>query len=358
MHHPSILAGYRMELRHLRYFATVAEELHFGRAAARLGISQPPLSIQIRQLEQELAVTLFERKRNVALTPAVREFLEHVKTALQQVELGVRSAQRVHRGERGQLNVGFISSMAYTFIPRLLGAFRHRYPDVDLVLNDLDSQTQFVALREGRINVGVVRAPVDEPGIGSVTVYSEPLVVAMPTSHPLGRADRVQLRELAGDRFIMFPRAMRGPLNVEVMRLCQDAGFTPHVAQEAVQLHVVASLVSAGIGIAVVPASTQSLRVPGVVFRPLADRGGQVYIAVAFREGDCSPIVREFVQMARQLFARGLRRALLGDGAMQREGAATMRTRRAAGASQGESGSGTSTYGASHRARRRADERS
>jgi DNA-binding transcriptional LysR family regulator len=297
-----------MELRHLRYFATVAEELHFGRAAKRLKISQPPLSIQIRQLEQELCVTLFHRKRNVELTPAGVEFLEYVKGALQQVEQGVRSAQRVHRGERGQLNVGFISSMAYTFIPHLLGAFRQRYPDVELVLNDLDTLTQFVALKEGRLNVGVVRAPVDEPGVASVIVLSEPLVVAMPTTHRLARARRVPLAELADDRFIMFPRAMRGPLNVEVMRLCRRAGFTPHVSQEAVQLHVVASLVSAGIGIAVVPASTQSLRVPNVVFRPLAERDGQVQIAVAFRDGDASPVVRGFVELARQLFSRGLRR--------------------------------------------------
>jgi DNA-binding transcriptional LysR family regulator len=247
--------------------------------------------------------------------------------------------------------------MAYTFIPRLLGAFRHRYPDVDLVLNDLDSQTQFLALREGRINVGVVRAPVDETGIASVTVYSEPLVVAMPTSHPFARAGKVQLRNLAGDRFIMFPRAMRGPLNVEVMRLCQNAGFTPHVAQEAVQLHVVASLVSAGIGIAVVPASTQSLRVPNVVFRPLADRGGQVYIAVAFREGDCSPIVREFVQMARNLFARGLRRALLGDGAMHRDGTTTMRMRPAVGGDEGGNGSGSGINNSSRRPGRRTSRR-
>jgi DNA-binding transcriptional LysR family regulator len=308
MIHSLILTRYRIELRHLRYFTTLAEELHFGRAAERLKMSQPPLSIQIRQLEQEMGVLLFYRKRNVELTPAGTEFLDYVKSVLQQLELGVRSAQRVHRGERGQLNVGFISSMAYTYIPRLLGAFRHRHPDVELVLNDLDTLAQFVALKEGRLNVGIVRAPVNERGIASVTVLSEPLVVAMPAMHRLAHARRVAVADLANDRFIMLPRAMRAPLNAEVMRLCQRAGFTPHVAQEAVQLHVVASLVSADIGVALVPASTQSLRVPNVVFRPLAERDSQVQMAVAFREGDSSPVLREFVEMARQLFARGLRR--------------------------------------------------
>lgn len=295
-----------MELRHLRYFTTVAEELHFGRAATRLHISQPPLSIQIRQLEQEMGVTLFTRKRNVELTPAGKEFLDYARSALQHVQQGIRSAQRVHRGERGQLNVGFISSMAYTYIPSLLAGFRARCPDVELVLNDQDTWSQFDAIREGRLNVGVVRGPVDEPGLTSVTVMTEPLVVAMPTRHHLVHARKIPVADLANDSFILFPRKMTSPLNREVLRLCQRAGFTPHIAQEAIQLHVVVSLVSAGIGIAIVPASTRLLPVPNVVYRPLAERDGQVHIAVVYRSKEPSPVVREFVDVAKQLFSRKL----------------------------------------------------
>jgi DNA-binding transcriptional LysR family regulator len=296
-----------MELRHLRYFTAVAEELHFGRAAARLNMSQPPLSIQIRQLEEEMGVTLFTRKRNVELTPAGKEFLDYARGALEHVQQGIRSAQRVHRGERGQLNVGFISSMAYTYIPALLAGFRQRSPDVELVLHDQDTWSQFEALRDGRLNVGVVRGPVDEPGLSSVTVLSEPLVVAMPMNHRLVRARKIPMADLANDSFILFPRKTSSPLSREVLRLCQRAGFTPHLSQEAIQLHVVVSLVSAGIGIAIVPESTKLLPVANVAYRPLAERDGQVHIAVAYRAKDPSPVVREFVDVARQLFSRQLK---------------------------------------------------
>jgi len=300
-----------MELRRLRYFAVVAEELHFGRAAARLNMSQPPLSIQIKKLEDEIGVTLFIRKRHIELTPAGKEFLEYARNALQQVQLGIRSAKRVHLGELGQLNVGFISSMGYTYIPALLAVFRKRRPDVELALNDLDTWSQFAAIKKGSLHVGVVRGPVDEPGISSVTVLTERLVVAMPINHRHSSARKVSIRDLAHDSFILSPRNISRPLNREVLRLCQRVGFTPHVSQEAIQLHVVVSLVSAGIGIAIVPESTQLLPVPGVVFRPLAERDGRAHIAVVFRTVSPSPLVREFVDVAQRLFSNNLARSKL-----------------------------------------------
>jgi DNA-binding transcriptional LysR family regulator len=296
-----------MELRHLRYFCAVAEELHFGRAAERLHIAQPPLSIQIRNLEQEIGVPLLLRKRNVELTPAGREFLEYARIALNEVQQGIRSAQRVHLGERGRLNIGFISSMAYTYMPTLIGEFRKRFPDVELVLNYLDTWSQFAAIREGRINVGVVRGPVNESGLTSVTVLTEALVVAMPTSHRLVNMRKVPLSALAKDSFIRFPRAMYSPPNNEISRLFQRAGFTPHVSQEEIQLHVVVGLVSAGIGVALVPESTQLLPVPNVVYRPLLEGDGHVHVAVVFRTKDASTVVGEFVNVARHLFSRRLR---------------------------------------------------
>lgn len=295
-----------MELRHLRYFVAVAEELHFGRAARRLNISQPPLSLQIRQLEEEIGVALFSRKRRVELTAAGREFLRHVRGALQQVQQGVRSAQRVERGERGELNVGFISSMASTYMPWLLRVFRERYPDVELVLNEGDTLTQIRDLLVGRLSVGIVRGPVNTPGLVGTTILTEPLVVALPADHPRAAAKRVAVGELVNDGFVMVPRQI-GALHQETLRLCQRAGFTPRVSQEALQLHIVVSLVSARVGVALVPASAQLTRIDGVVFRPLAGSDASVQIAVASRADDGSPVVREFTEVAQQVFSGGLR---------------------------------------------------
>ena len=294
-----------MELRHLRYFVAVAEELHFGRAARRLNISQPPLSLQIRQLEDELGVELFSRKRRVEITPAGQEFLKYVNGALQQIQQGVRSAQRVERGERGELNVGFISSMASTYMPWLLRVFRDRFPDVELVLNEGDTWTQFRGLLEGRLSVGIVRGPVTTPGLVATSVLTEPLIAALPADHAQARSRRVSVAALANDPFIMVPRQI-GPLHEEAMRLCHEAGFSPRVAQEALQLHIIVSLISARVGVALVPASTQLLPIEGVVFRPLSRARASVQIAVASRANDRSPVVREFTEVARHVFSGGL----------------------------------------------------
>jgi len=294
-----------VELRQLRYFVAVAEELHFGRAAERLHISQPPLSIQIRNLEEELGLELFARKRHVELTAAGQEFLRYVHRALEQIQQGVRSAQRVERGERGELNVGFISSTASTFMPWLLRVFRERYPDVELVLNEGDTWTQFRGLSEGRLSVGVVRGPVSVPGLASTTVLTEPLIVALPSSHPLAKMRRVSVPSLAQEAFVMVPRQI-GALHDEINRLCTKAGFSPRVSQVALQLHIVVSLVSARVGIALLPASSQLLPIDGVVFRPLVRSDASVQIAVVYRANDRSPIVREFIEVARQVFAGGV----------------------------------------------------
>ena len=295
-----------MELRQLRYFVAVAEELHFGRAARKLHISQPPLSVQIRHLEEELGVALFSRKRRVELTAAGEEFLRYVRGALQQLQQGVRSAQRVERGERGQLSVGFISSTASTFMPWLLRVFRERYPDVELVLNEDDTWTQFRALAEGRLAVGVVRGPVNSPGLVGTTVLTEPLIAALPATHRLARRRRIAVSSLAGEPFVMVPRQI-GALHDEIMRLCTKAGFSPHVAQVALQLHIVASLVSANVGVALLPESSQLLPIDGVVFRPLLRSDATVQIAVVSRANERSPIVREFVEVARQVFSGGVK---------------------------------------------------
>lgn len=295
-----------MELRHLRYFVAVAEELHFGRAAVRLHMSQPPLSQQIRALEREIEVELFARSgRGIVLTAGGREFLAYARQVLAQVEQAVRSTQGVQRGELGRLSVGFITSMAYTYLPWVLRVFRSRFPRVELVLTQQETWSQLEAIREGRLHVGIVRGPVDEPGLASASALSESFVVALPDDHRLATARKVQLKKLAADEFILFPRSLGGRFYAEVMQLFQTAGFTPKVAQEAVQMHVAVGLVSAGIGVALVPSSTQLLQMPGVVYRPLAGDGGCAEIAIAHRAGAHAPLVDAFSKVAVEVISGG-----------------------------------------------------
>jgi DNA-binding transcriptional LysR family regulator len=295
-----------VELRHLRYFVAVAEELHFGRAAARLHMSQPPLSQQVRALEGEIQVELFARSgRGVVLTAAGKEFLVYARQVLAQVDQAVRSTQGVQRGELGRLSVGFITSMAYTYLPWVLRVFRSRHPKVELALTEQETWSQLNAIQDGRLHVGIVRGPVDEPGLASVRALSEPFMVALPDDHPLANARSVPLKKLASDAFILFPRHIGGRFYAEVMQLFQEAGFTPNVAQEAVQMHVAVGLVSARIGVALVPASTRLLPMQGVVFRPLAGRSGRAEIAIAHREGDLSPLVDAFRAVAVEVIAAG-----------------------------------------------------
>jgi len=295
-----------MELRHLRYFVAVAEEMHFGRAARRLNISQPPLSIQIRHLEEELGVTLFVRKKAIELTPAGKEFLIYATGALLKVQQGMRSAQRVQQGEVGELSVGFMGSMAYTYLPWQLKFFREKFPGVELKLYEQDTRTQLKALHDGDLNVGIVRGPICSRGLSAVKILTEPLIVALPVSHRCAQTREVSVAELAEDCLIMFPRRVGGSLNDEVTRLCDRAGFSPKVSQEVIQLHVVVSLVSAGIGIAIVPESTRLFSVSGVVFRPLVEKNAHVSTEVVFREDDSSQVVREFLAVARDVASGGL----------------------------------------------------
>ena len=291
----------------MRYFVAVAEELHFGRAAKRLHISQPPLSQQIHHLEEEVGVELFSRiGRHIELSAAGREFLDYARSALAQVEQGVRSAQRVQRGESGQLAVGFITSMAYTYLPWVLRVFRSRFPDVELVLSEQETWSQLRALQQGRLHVGIVRGPVDEPELSGSTVHFEPFIVALQDDHRLAGRKRVRLAALANDPFIMFPHRLGGHFYEQVMGLCRRAGFTPNVSQEAIQMHVAVGLVSAGIGIALVPASMELLPMAGVVFRPLVGNGAKAEIAIARRAGDDSPIVRAFSAVAAEVISGGV----------------------------------------------------
>lgn len=298
-----------MELRHLRYFVAVAEERHFGRAARRLRIAQPPLSRQIQSLEAELGFSLFDRsRRRVELTPAGAALVPHAQRVFEALDLGIREAGRAASGQIGRITIGYASSVAFSGLPELLRAFRARSPAVDVVLRELAPQEQVDAVKSGRIDVGFIRGPLDDAELASRLVRSEPLVVSMPEGHALASRKRITLKMLAGEPFVSFPR-VRGPAFFDfLMRLCHDAGFTPRIVQEAPQLDIV-SLVAAGFGVALLPDSVRGARRPGVVFRPLAGTP-PTELFVAWRPTDGSPVVRDFLQVVNEVgVRRGPRRA-------------------------------------------------
>jgi len=288
-----------MELRHLRYFVAVAEERHFGRAATRLRIAQPPLSRQIQALEAELGFALFERtRRQVELTAGGAALLEGARRVFEAVDLAVHDAARASRGESGRIVVGYLSTFANSGLPEIVRAFRARAASVEVELREMSPQAQVEALRARGIDVGFVRAPLDEPGIASERVRSEPLVVAVPKGHALASRAAVDLAELANEPFVLFPRA-RGPSYFdELMRLCHRAGFTPRIVQEAPQLDIV-SLVAAGLGVSILPSSVRKIRRSGVSLLRIVGRP-RTELLVAWRSRDASPVVRTFLDAVRQ----------------------------------------------------------
>jgi DNA-binding transcriptional LysR family regulator len=288
-----------MELRHLRYFIAVAEELHFGRAAARLHIAQPPLSQQIRALEAELGVPLFERtSRWVALTDPGHVLLEHARRVLEQVDRAVDDTQRTFRGEHGRLAVGFIVSATYEVLPRSLRAFRALYPAVELSLHRLASNEQLAALREERIQVGFLRPPVDDPALVVEVVRHDELVVALPAAHRLAAQADVLARDLASEGFVVSPRDRSPGFHDEMLRMCHDAGFSPRIIQE-VEIQTVLALVAAGMGIAVVPEPLRHLHSEGLVYRRVRLNPPSVDTLAAWRRDTRSPVLRLFVECMR-----------------------------------------------------------
>jgi DNA-binding transcriptional LysR family regulator len=302
-----------MELRHLRYFVAVAEELHFGRAAERLHIAQPPLSRQIRDLEREVGTPLFERvPRGVELTAAGRAFLPEARLTLAQAERAQRTALRAARGEIGRLRVGFVEAATYSgILPDVLAFFRMHLPDIGLSLFEMDSLQQGEAFRDGRIDVGVLHSPPADAArwLRVEPVFSDPLVAALPHSHRLaaaGARGTIALADLAGEPFVTVPRSVNPPLYDEVIANCRAAGFSPRVVQEAVGWHTLTGLVAAGLGVALVPRSLARLRRPGVAFRAVRDLPVELPMAAVWRQGDASPVRERFVTALRAIArARG-----------------------------------------------------
>lgn len=291
-----------MELRHLRSFVAVAEELHFSRAARRLHIEQPALSQQIRQLEHELGATLFERTtRRVELTGPGRVLLERARTVLAAAERSVADTRRAATGQLGWLTIGFVDSAAYGVLPPILRALRATVPDLSLQLRELSTEAQLAALRDD-IDVGIVR---DVPAFDGLTItplVTEPLVTAVPSTHPLARRDAVRLRDLADEEFISFPRDRVPRIHDRLVDLCRTiGGFRPRTGHHALQYPTILGLVAADYGIALVPAPLRTFAHAGVRFVDIADAGVVSELALARRAGDDAPPTMVVVEITRTL---------------------------------------------------------
>ncbi len=277
----------------------MAEELHFGRAARRLHVSQPPLSQTIRALEARLGVQLFERtRRHVGLTHAGAALLERARCLLRDAEHAAVAAQRASRGEIGRLTVAFILAATHQVVPATLREFRGRAPEVELTLREMPIREQLAALEEGAIDIGFLRPPVDNAVIAASTLLREPFVVALAEEHALAQTRSITLARLAGERFVMFTSG-RSPVRTQIFSACAGAGFTPDVVQEAAHIVTVLGLVRAGLGVALVPSSAQSLRPAGVALRSLRGMNARAETAIAWRRADLSPAGITFIAAAR-----------------------------------------------------------
>ncbi|TCC48828.1 LysR family transcriptional regulator [Kribbella capetownensis] len=294
-----------MELRHLRYFVAVAEERHFGRAAARLHMAQPPLSQQIRQLEDELGLRLLQRTtRRVELTAAGETYLVRAQEILTAVAAATDEAQRVAAGSQGRLVIGCVGSATYSLLPPLVRQLREDLPGVEVaVQGEMLAPAQVAALQAGQIDLGLLRRPVDEAGLLVQTVRSERLIVAVPEGHRLAARKRLRLQDLAAEDFVMHAGSGRSVMHGTVLELCRVAGFEPRIRHEVAETSTLVTFVAAGLGVAVVPASVAELQVPGAAYRPLTGKL-TVELAVATRADDDAPPL----QRALEVLLRRIRR--------------------------------------------------
>jgi len=289
-----------LDIRHLRYFVALAEELHFGRAAERLQISQPPLSQQIAQLEKAIGVALLRRtSRSVELTSAGRAFLEEARRVLGQLEHAVQTAQRADRGEVGQLRIGFVPACGA--IPRGVRRFLAKYPGVRLTLRNMTTADQLAGLVDGSLHVGFLHLPIDARGLTVEEVQSDPLLAALPERHRLARMSSVALASFATEPFIGFPRAAAPGAYDALITTFRKAGLTANVVHETDSLLARLRLVGAGLGVSLIPAYALRLPRPGVVLRPLRPPRPVAAIGMVHAPRHVSPAVSRFLAVVREL---------------------------------------------------------
>ncbi len=296
-----------MDLRRIRYFIVLSEELHFGRAAQRLNMAQPPLSQQIRVLEEELGARLFERtNRRVELTPAGKALLPEARALVAQAERASIVTLRAQRGELGELRVGFTGSAAFsTIIPQLIYEYRRRLPGMHLRLEELTTQQQLTAMLERRLEVAFVRGatqPDLPPTLQVTRLFEDALVAVLPAQHRLasGRG-ALSIGALKDEAFVMYPRESGTGVYDQIVALCRQSGFAPQIAQEAREAPTIVGLVAAGIGVALVPASLSSIKVNGVVYRPVRENGARSAMWLVLRAGDLLPQEMLFAVLAAEI---------------------------------------------------------
>jgi len=293
-----------LELRQLRYFVTVAEELHFGRAAGRLHMTQPPLSQAIAALEDGLGTALFLRnRRTVALTPAGSALLPEARRILSEAALLPDLARRAASGEAGRLALAFITSADYSVLPPFLRRYSERYPGVQLVLQEATSDVQVDELLRGRIDAGLLIPPLPErtrAELDYMKVLDEPLILCAPAGL-LRKKGPVALRNLPPLPLIIFPREISPALHDAILSCFRAAGITPAIGQQAIQMQTIVSLVSAGMGLALVPQSVSNLMRPGVEYRALADATPLVETGIAWRRDNPSPVLKGFLELLRTI---------------------------------------------------------
>ncbi|RYF04431.1 MAG: LysR family transcriptional regulator [Oxalobacteraceae bacterium] len=295
-----------LELRQLRYFVTVAEELHFGRAAVRLHMTQPPLSQAIAALEDQLGAPLFLRnRRTVALTPAGAALLPEAKRLLAEAASLPALVRRAAAGEAGRLAIAFITSADYSVLPPFLRRYSERYPDVHLSLHEATSDVQVEELLRGRIDAGFLIPPLPDRALAQLDylkVLDEPLILCAPAGLALPpEGAPVRLQDLPHLPLIIFPREVSPALHDAILSCWRAAGITPAVGQQAIQMQTIVSLVSAGMGLALVPQSVANLMRPGVEYRALADPTPRVDTGIAWRRDNPSPVLQGFLELLRTI---------------------------------------------------------
>lgn len=285
-----------MELRHLRYFVAVAEELHFGRAAERLYIAQSALSQQILSLEAELGIQLLERtKRRVRLTAAGQALLEDTRNIIHQVEQAIDRAQRVARGEIGQLRIGFTILALHSVLSPMLATFRNRYPNVQLMLSEMSTQAQLEALRTKQIDVGFLHPPINEPDLELFAIKTEAMMVVLPSQHPLARRKRLTVQSFSLYPLIIHPRHEGPVLYDQILQLYANADCQPTIVQEATTSPTRIGLVATGIGVTFVPEGLCALNYPGIVYKKLSGSIPRLSYAMAWQREDALPLVQSLL---------------------------------------------------------------
>jgi DNA-binding transcriptional LysR family regulator len=291
-----------VELRQLKYFITVAETLHFGRAAAALHLSQPALSKQIQALEENLDVQLLERtKQWVKLTPVGQKFLEISHQILQDVEAGIQITKQIAAGQIGQVRIGITEATLFSLAPKILSLYRSQYPHVKLHLVSGGTEAHVEALRSHRIDIGFVYLPIREPSLAIHPLFDEVYVAALPAHHRLARQQHLSLASLANEPLIFYPRSLAPVLFSTFVNHCEQAGFVPTIVQEAELAQTRLGLVAAGVGIAFVLADVQDLSAKGVVYRPLMGNFLTLKLALSWRQTEDLPVVQTCLEELKNL---------------------------------------------------------